>query len=408
MQPALKPATPVVPASGISLYVHVPFCKSKCPYCDFNTYQGIEHLINPYLDALTTELQLWGHVLDRPMVNTVFFGGGTPSYLPSGSIDRMLETIRRAFNLNPNAEITVEANPGDLDQEACRRLISLGVNRLSIGVQSLDDGLLSLLGRRHSANQAISAFQTARTAGFCNINLDLMYGLPGQTQTQWESTLKRLLASCPNHISLYYLTLEEGTPLHRWVQQGKYLEPDPDLAADMYQSARRLLGDAGYRHYEISNWALPGLDCRHNMAYWLDQPYLGVGPGAHSRLGNFRFWDVDSPVTYIAAVKQWNESGPEAFDRLDDELLQTVFPVANQEYIDFDIACAETMFLQLRLLDGMDLRQASASVGTDLGEKYRAEIEELIDLGLLQQHGSTLRLASAAYLIANQVFTRFV
>ena len=408
MQSNLKPATSVVPGSGLSLYVHVPFCKTKCPYCDFNTYQGIEHLIGPYLDALTTELQLWGHVLQRPLVNTVFFGGGTPSYLPAGSIDRMLETIRRAFNLNPDAEITVEANPGDLDLEACRRLIAHGVNRLSIGVQSLDDGLLALLGRRHSAEQAICAFQTAQEAGFSNVNLDLMYGLPGQTLTQWETTLQRLLGSCPNHISLYCLTLEEGTPLHRWVQQGKYPEPDPDLAADMYQGARRLLGDAGYRHYEISNWALPGLDCRHNMVYWLNLPYLGVGPGAHSRLGSFRFWEVDSPVAYIAAVKQWKETGPGPFDRLDDQLLRTVFPVANQEYIDSDTACAETMFLQLRLLDGMDLQQASASVGTDLEEKYQAEIKELIELGLLQQHGSNLRLASSAYLIANQVFTRFV
>ena len=155
MQANQKPSTPVVPASGLSLYVHVPFCKSKCPYCDFNTYQGIEHLIGPYIDALATELRLWGHVLDRPLVNTVFFGGGTPSYLPDGSIDRMLETIRWAFNLSPDAEITVEANPGDLELEACRRLINHGVNRLSMGVQSLDDGLLALLGRRHSAQQAL-------------------------------------------------------------------------------------------------------------------------------------------------------------------------------------------------------------------------------------------------------------
>ena len=172
LQSDLKPITPVVPASGLSLYVHVPFCKTKCPYCDFNTYQGIEHLIGPYLDALTTELQLWGHVLQRPLVNTVFFGGGTPSYLPAGSIDRILETIRGAFTLNPDAEITVEANPGDLDLEACRRLIAHGVNRLSIGVQSLDDGLLVLLGRRHNAEQAIGAFQTAQEAGFTNGNRD--------------------------------------------------------------------------------------------------------------------------------------------------------------------------------------------------------------------------------------------
>jgi oxygen-independent coproporphyrinogen-3 oxidase len=398
----------IIPDTGMSLYVHVPFCQTKCPYCDFNTYQGIEGLMAPYLEALTTELQLWGRALERPTVNTVFFGGGTPSYLPQGSLGQILEAARSAFSIRPGAEITIEANPGDLSPDAYRDWLAWGVNRLSIGVQSLDNNLLALLGRRHNAAQAIEAFQTASCAGFANINLDLMYGLPHQTIAQWQETLQRLVSLCPAHISLYCLTLEEGTPFHRWVQQGKLPGPDPDLAADMYHYAQELLSDASYHHYEISNWARPGLQSRHNLAYWLNWPYLGVGPGAHSCLGRYRFWDVLSPRTYIARVKRWAESNPQPLAALTEDALQSVPPVGGHEYIDQNLAAAETMFLGLRLLDGIDLAEASARVGLDLETKYRQQIAELLELGLLEQKGSRLRLTRDAYLIANQVFTRFL
>ena len=400
--------TSIVPETGMSLYIHIPFCQTKCPYCDFNTYQGIEGLMSPFVEALSTELQLWGRVLERPRVNTVFFGGGTPSYLPDGSIGVLLEAAHQAFSMAEGAEITIEANPGDLSREACRKLLGQGVNRLSIGVQSLDNSLLGLLGRRHDANEAIEAFLAARDAGFANINLDLMYGLPRQTMQQWQDTVQRLASLGPAHISLYCLTLEEGTPLHKWVKQGKLPEPDSDLAADMYHYAEGLLEQAGYHHYEISNWARPGRPSQHNLAYWLNLPYLGVGPGAHSRLGSYRFWEVNSPRSYIDRVRQWAEAGPQPLDTLTEEALQGIYPVGGQEYIDADLTAAETMFLGLRLLDGMDLAVDSERVGTDLGAKYRAEIAELMDLGLLEQAGNCLRLTKDAYLIANQVFTRFL
>ncbi|PKB83445.1 MAG: hypothetical protein BZY88_02000 [SAR202 cluster bacterium Io17-Chloro-G9] len=392
----------------MGLYIHVPFCKTKCPYCDFNTYQGIEGLIGPYLEALSTELVLWGRVLGRPTVNTVFLGGGTPSYLPGEHIGRILAAAGSAFAIDPQAEITIEANPGDLDTDACCGLLSLGVNRLSIGVQSLDNGLLDLLGRRHDSGQAVEAFQTAREAGFSNINLDLMYGLPRQTLSQWQDTTKKLVSLSPGHISLYCLTLEEGTPLHHWVRQGKLPEPDPDLAADMYQYARESLADAGYHHYEISNWSRPGLPARHNLVYWRNQPYLGVGPGAHSRIGDYRFWDLDSPNAYMLRVKQWEDSKPQPFDSFTGVELDTVSPVGDREHIGLDTRCAETMILGLRLLDGMDLEQASAQAGADLQARFASQIDELTGLGLLERTGSHLRLAEHAYLIANQVFTRFV
>ena len=297
--------------TGISLYVHVPFCQTKCPYCDFNTYQGIEGLRGPFVDALVGEIAAWGRALNGPPVNTVFFGGGTPSYLPDGDLGRIMEAVGEAFDIRPDAEITVEANPGDLTSDKAASLLSQGINRISIGVQSLDNDLLNLLGRRHDADGAMAAYRTVRAAGFDNVNLDLIYGLPRQSLEQWQDTLLRLAELGPSHISLYALTVEEGTPLHRWVERGEVPHPDADLAADMYHYARELLGGRGYHHYEISNWSRPGpeskldLASRHNLAYWRNLPYLGVGPGAHSCLGGYRFWDMDPPRGYVAAAREW-------------------------------------------------------------------------------------------------------
>ena len=262
---------------GISLYVHVPFCQTKCPYCNFNTYQGIESLFHPYVDALAAEVGLWGKTLGNPAVNTVFFGGGTPSYLPEGSIGRLMARVKEAFPIAENAEVTLEANPGDLSDSLCHSLLSAGINRISFGVQSLDDNLLKMLGRRHSAQQAADAFTTAASCGLSNANLDLIYGLPGQTMEQWSRSVEGVASLGPAHVSLYCLTLEDGTPMQVWVRNGELPEPDTDLAADMYELARQVLAGAGYHHYEISNWAMPGRESRHNLAYWLNRPYLGWG-----------------------------------------------------------------------------------------------------------------------------------
>ena len=404
----LEHTNPIVPNSGLSLYIHVPFCKTKCPYCDFNTYQGIETLMIPYLKALTTEIELWGESLDHPQLNTIFFGGGTPSYLPQDSIGRILEATKASFGIQYEAEITIEANPGDLSENLCHKLLDAGVNRISFGVQSLDDNLLQMLGRRHNAEQAINAFNTAHQSGFTNINLDLIYGLPNQTIEQWQDSLNRLISLQPEHISLYCLTLEAGTPMESWVQQGKLPEPDPDLAADMYHYAEDQLEPAGYQHYEISNWSLPGCESEHNKAYWVNHPYLGVGPGAHSKLDQYRFWTIDSPRAYIDKVSQWAGSHPETIRKINEQTLRNIPTLGGNEFIDTNLNDSETLFLGLRILDGINLKEASAKTGTDLTAKYQQQIDELVDLGLLQQDNQQLKLTKKAYLIANQVFTRFL
>ncbi len=398
----------IVPNSGMGLYVHVPFCKTKCPYCDFNTYQGIENLIEPFLPAITSEITCWGDALAHPPVKSVFFGGGTPSYLPQGDIERILVAIQSSFQVDPAAEISIEANPGDLDEAACAGILNQGVNRLSIGVQSLDNDLLNLLGRRHQASEAVEAFQSARQAGFDNVNLDLMYGLPNQSMEQWQKTLSSLIELTPEHISLYALTIEEGTPMHQWAAEGKIPEPDSDLAADMYQHAREVLAEAGYHHYEISNWSLPGRACEHNLVYWENGPYLGVGPGAHSRLGDYRFWTVLSPRDYNTKAATWADSGVQPLADLVETALQGIPTLGGWEHLSLETTCSETMFLGLRLLDGLNLSEASAIAGTDLAKKFQTPIQECLNLGLLEQDGDCLKLTKQTYLVANQAFTRFL
>ena len=405
-------APPAPPANaGISLYVHIPFCLTKCPYCDFNTYQGIEAQFPDYLDAVVAEIGAWSLALGRPAVPTVFLGGGTPSYLPDGGVARILDAVAAGFGVRPAAEITAECNPNDLSDARCAGLRAAGVNRISIGVQSMDNGLLAMLGRRHDAAEAAAALERARRAGFDNINLDLMYGLPRQSLAQWRDTMAQTLALAPEHLSLYALTLEDGTPLRRWVEQGRLPEPDPDLAADMYDYARTALAGAGYHHYEISNWSQPGLESQHNLAYWRNLQWLGVGPGAHSALADCRFWTVRAPRDYARRAGEWLQMATDAgvWDALTPPRLRQVPTVDDLEEIDAATAAAETMFLGLRLLDGMDLAAASQRIGIDLRARYRPELDELTAAGLLAgTPDGRLRLAEQAYLIANQVFTRFL
>ncbi|HLZ09573.1 MAG TPA: radical SAM family heme chaperone HemW, partial [Chloroflexota bacterium] len=283
--------------NDVGLYVHVAFCKTKCFYCDFNTYAGLGHLIDDYVNAVVTEIgrlppelpEIPAH--DPFRIGSIFLGGGTPSLLTPNQMGRILDAARE-WDVSSGAEITIEANPDDLSIDYLRTIRQIGVNRLSIGVQSFDDRLLRKLGRRHGAAKAIAAFDLTRRAGFDNVSLDLMFALPGQTLRLWEETVARAIALEPDHLSLYNLTVESGTPFGDWAAAGKLSVPDDDASADMYEVAMDRLGNAGYRHYEISNWARldGGRDLRghHNLRYWRNQPYFGIGAGAHSSCAGYR------------------------------------------------------------------------------------------------------------------------
>ena len=389
---------------SISLYVHIPFCETKCPYCDFNTYAAIEPLMPSYVAALNTEITLWGKLLGTPKVHTIFFGGGTPSYLPSGDIYRTMETIHSTFKVEPDAEITLEANPGDFSDDKLAAYLDCGINRLSIGVQSFDDNLLKTLGRRHNAADAVHAYRQALDSGFDNISIDLMYGLPYQSIGHWQGTLRQALALAPPHISMYCLTLEGGTPMERWVEQGSMPTPDPDLAADMYLAAQNEMRGAGYRHYEISNWALDGKCSRHNLTYWRNEPYLGVGPGAHSYLGDYRFSAIRAPREYIRRMREESESVGNVSIA---EAIRSVPVVDEIEQIGMPLEMAETMMMGLRLDDGISVARFIERFGSPPSHTYGDTLRELEEIGLIHAQDGAIRLTHRGRMLGNEVFSRF-
>jgi len=393
---------------SLALYVHIPFCQAKCPYCDFNSYAGLEALMAPYVDALIAEMALWREPTRDARLTTVFFGGGTPSFLPLAETERILAALRRSFRLEPGAEITVEANPGSADSARLAGLRRLGFDRLSLGVQSFQDNELSAsggLGRIHSATEAREAYRAARRAGFENVNLDLIYGLPGQPLEAWQRTLAEAIDLRPEHLSLYALTLEEGTPLAADVAGGRVPAPDPDLAADMYLWAGDALAAAGYQQYEISNWALTGRRCRHNLVYWHNQPYLGLGAGAHSCLGGFRFAAIRDPRQYVSLVTATSASPPNGglrgfLARL--RHLETAVEVTDTR------AMAETVILGLRLVEGLNLAAFRRRFGVGLLSVYEPAVADLTALGLLEPAGGCLRLTPRGRLLSNEAFVRFL
>ena len=389
---------------SISLYVHIPFCETKCPYCDFNTYAAIEPLMPSYIAALNAEIALWGRLLGGPGVRTIFFGGGTPSYLPYEDIRHTMETIHAAFDVKPDAEVTLEANPGDFSSEKLAAYLNCGINRLSIGVQSFDDELLKTLGRRHTVADALQAYRQAQDAGFRNISIDLMYGLPRQSMGHWQNTLRQVLELAPPHISMYCLTLEGGTPMERWVEQGSMPTPDADLAADMYLMAQDEMRGAGYRHYEISNWALNGKLSRHNLTYWRNEPYLGVGPGAHSYLGGCRFSAIKPPREYIRRMREEpNGAGKASMHGT----IRSVPIVDEIERIDKPLEMAETMMMGLRLDEGISVARFAERFGAPPSRFYEETLKELERLGLLCTQNGALRLTHRGRMLGNEVFSRF-
>lgn len=382
--------TPRIGASpNMGVYIHIPFCRSKCGYCDFNSFSGISQLIPEYVDALTREIELRSEGA-RQRVSTIYLGGGTPSLLTPHQITGILDACRAHFAVDPDAETSIEANPGSITPEWLRAIRLAGVDRISMGFQSIDDEELRLLGRTHTARQAVDAYTMARDASFWNVNIDLIYGLPGQSLARWQKMLEEAISLSPDHFSLYPLTLEETTPLCHAVEAGAVPAPDPDVAADMYTWAEERLGAAGYAHYELSNWAWPGKACRHNLTYWRNLPYLGMGAGAHSSIGDYRLANMSLPADYISSLRAGR------------------LPREPNEEISRAGRLSETAILGLRLQEGIDLNELQDRFGLDAAKVYRPEIEEVTRLGLVEQDGRRLRLTARGRLLGNEVFLRFL
>jgi oxygen-independent coproporphyrinogen-3 oxidase len=317
------------------IYVHVPFCLTRCGYCDFNAYAGLDELKPRYLRALEAEAALAAPAWEGVRFVSVFLGGGTPTTLTPPDLAALLATLRLRFDLTDDAEVTIEANPDTVDEASLRALRAAGYDRLSMGAQSFDVAVLASLERIHRPDGVRAAMAAARRAGHANVNLDLIYGTEGETLASWERTLRETVALAPEHVSAYALTVEPTTPLGRQVLAGTRPEPDPDLQADMFGLACGVLADAGYRHYEVSNWAKPGFECRHNLGYWERRPYLGLGAGAHAYRDDVRWWNVRPPEQYLAMVEVRE------------------LPIGGSEALDPSDAYLEEVFLKLRILEGV-------------------------------------------------------
>ena len=317
------------------IYVHVPFCLTRCGYCDFNAYAGMDELKHRYLSALMAEASLAGPAWDGTTFASVFLGGGTPTTLRPEDLAALLVQLKKRFYLAADAEVTIEANPDTVDVGSLAAFREAGYERLSMGAQSFDLAVLRALERLHRPESVVAAFGAAREAGYANVNLDLIYGADGDSLPSWERTLRETIALAPEHISAYALTIEPATPLGRRVASGSSPGPDPDLQADMFLLACDLLGDAGYHHYEVSNWARPGFECRHNLGYWERRPYVGLGAGAHAYRDDVRWWNVRPPEQYLAMV----EAGE--------------LPIGGSESLEPGDAYLEEVFLRLRILEGV-------------------------------------------------------
>ncbi len=375
---------------SIALYIHIPFCRRKCSYCSFVSYPCREADIPAYVDALKKELEFYA----GERLGTVYFGGGTPSLLHAHQIGDLLSTIDSLFTLEKGAEITIEANPGTVDEAYLRQIRAIGINRLSLGVQSFDDRELTHLGRLHNVEQAREAIESARKAGFDNLNLDLIYGLPGAALADWQRSLKEAVALEPEHLSLYCLTLEEGAPMRLAIERGELPQLDTDDSADQYMLAEDLLAAHGYHQYEISNWAKPGYECRHNLVYWHNQPYIGIGVAAHSCRNGHRFantTDLDRYLSHFAS----KVSSPVSIREMEEEITP-------------DLELAESIILGLRLNEGVALSQIKNDYGVDMTSQFGNQITELTNLGLLERNDGHLYLTRNGRLLGNEVFWRFL
>lgn len=379
--------------SEFGLYIHIPFCRARCAYCDFNTYTGLEHLGPDYVDQLVRELELRieaDRALGERTVTSIFVGGGTPTSLSGDQLARLLSAVRERLPVAAGAEITSEANPGSVAPAKLEAMRAAGFNRLSCGAQSFQPPLLRRLGRIHGPAEIAAAVADARAAGFDNVSLDLIFGLPGQTVPMWASDLERAVALRPDHLSCYSLIVEEGTPFYVQSLSGTLDLPEEDEWEAMFDLTRARLAQAGFEAYEISNFARPGKRCRHNLLYWRNGEYVGLGAGAVSFWRGRRVTNEREPFRYIAAV----EAGR--------------VPEAEVDVPDRRAAMAETAFLALRTADGIRDQEFRARYGKSLLDDFGDPIRRFVAAGLLEWDRDALRLTAGGLKLSNQLFAEFV
>lgn len=381
--------------AAIGVYIHVPFCAHICPYCDFTTYAGKDSLIPAYTDAVVRELDLRAGEARGRSAATIYLGGGTPSMLNPQQIGQIIDGVKSVLDVHADAEVTMEANPNSVSMDHLEGYLNAGVNRLSIGGQTLDRRGLRRLGRQHEANDVLQSLADAYTAGFRRISLDFIFGWPGQTRESWQHDLHQLLEmgdTGPDHLSLYSLIIEPGTPYADAAARGILQIPDDDATADLWEDAIRILGSAGWDHYEIANWSRePNGHSRHNTLYWQHADYLGIGAGAFGTMNGTRVMNQLLPERYI------------------NDLNEGTLPQSNTEMLDEDTARSETMMLGLRILNhGVNEDAFRARHGVTMHEIFGEPITRMIDLGMMEHTGTGVKLTNRGMMLANSVVTEFI
>ena len=371
-----------------SVYIHIPFCATKCYYCAFNTYTFHKEQAKAYLAALRTEIALYASKTDP--LQTIFIGGGTPSILSANALTQLFTDIHQHFQITPNAEITVECNPGTVDAEKLRVMRDNSVNRLSFGLQAMQDETLKQLGRIHTVAEFLESYRLAREGGFENINIDLIFALPDQTMEMWHHTLNEVIALEPDHISAYNLVMEETTPFYEWWQAGELHLPSEDTEADMFQYTIETLTAHGYEHYEICNFARPNRAAKHNLVYWDNQPCIGLGTGAWGYVNGTRYSNIRGIAPYIAELSQRNK------------------PIADTEHLTGHAEKSETLMLALRKREGISLNVYQNRFGEDIEVAFGHILKKWLDLKLLERTATHLRLTPRGLFLANEVFVELM
>ena len=377
--------------NSAGLYIHIPFCRSRCSYCDFATGIYETSLTERYVRALVEEIGNWDEIEVPRSVDTIYFGGGTPSLLSPAQLSAILETIQSRFAVEVDAEVTMEMNPGTVTPEGLSEFRRVGINRASFGAQTFDDRELARLGRSHTTEDTRKTFQQLRDAGFDNVSFDLIAGLPGQSLAGWNYNLDRALALKPEHLSFYLLEVHEGTPLAEHIRKGIQPRPDDDLATEMYEVMLARADASGYEHYEISNLSRPGFESRHNIKYWIGAPYYGFGCSAHSYDGKNRRWSNERDVArYVDLIELRRKA------------------VVERVELTLDEVRAEAVFLGMRMMRGVSVERYQKLFGIDLRESHQTELARFREAGLIEFDGDLLRLTRSGALLSNEVFATFV
>mgnify|MGYP000430170910 CR=1 FL=1 len=375
----------------LGVYVHIPFCLAKCHYCDFHSLVADAELVGNYLTAMAREIDYWARKVQPQLCTSLYVGGGTPTILSPQQLRWIIERLIEGFRFQPQFEFTVEANPGTITAEKLEVLAQLGVNRISLGCQAFQNHLLQCIGRVHDVQDIYKGVALIRAAGIQNFNLDLIYALPTQTMDEWQASLQYATELHPTHLSCYSLILEEDTPFFDAYQRGDLILPSEETEAEMFAFTQEFLTRAGYRHYEISNFALPQRESRHNLNYWYNEPYIGIGSGAHGYYSNVRYSNTQNLQQYIST---WIDRGQPLY--------------AYQEEINTDRAMDDTMMLGLRLIDGVSDARFQERFHCSYYDVYPQEIKRLIAQGLLEDKGGSICLTKQGIFLGNQVFSAFI